>query len=128
MTIFLLEHLKGCTPAIPCLSCGALAFLRGKISSEDLKKFMGMVYEAHGRQPPPPPQTPADGRPLTIDDLNIRDRVLNSLKNENISSLDDLCNRTEAELLRARNFGRKALNEVKEALHVHGRHLAPRPE
>ena len=43
-------------------------------------------------------------------------RAINSFKNDEIYYLGDLVNRTEGELLRMPNFGRKSLNETKEIL------------
>jgi DNA-directed RNA polymerase subunit alpha len=43
-------------------------------------------------------------------------RSYNCLKNANIQTIGDLVQRTEAEMLRTKNFGRKSLNEIKEIL------------
>ncbi|MGH9630181.1 MAG: DNA-directed RNA polymerase subunit alpha C-terminal domain-containing protein, partial [Bryobacteraceae bacterium] len=40
----------------------------------------------------------------------------NCLKNANIQTIGDLVQKTEAEMLRTKNFGRKSLNEIKEIL------------
>ena len=55
-----------------------------------------------------------------IDDLDLTVRSSNCLKAENIHLLGDLIQRTETELLRAPNLGRKSLNEIKGALAVRG--------
>jgi DNA-directed RNA polymerase subunit alpha len=43
-------------------------------------------------------------------------RSYNCLKNANIQTIADLVQKTEAEMLRTKNFGRKSLNEIKEIL------------
>ena len=43
-------------------------------------------------------------------------RSANCLKNDNIVYIGDLVQKTEAEMLRTPNFGRKSLNEIKEVL------------
>lgn len=52
----------------------------------------------------------------TIDELELSVRSYNCLKNENISYVGDLVSRTEGEMLKTANFGRKSLNELKENL------------
>src|SRR5262249_46185719 len=51
------------------------------------------------------------------------ERFASYLKSDHIARLGDLVQRTEADLLRIPNFGREALNEVKEALVQNGMHL-----
>ena len=50
-------------------------------------------------------------------------RSANCLKNDNIVYIGDLIQKTEAEMLRTPNFGRKSLNEIKEVLAAMGLHL-----
>jgi hypothetical protein len=50
-------------------------------------------------------------------------RSANCLKNDNIVYIGDLVQKTEAEMLRTPNFGRKSLNEIKEVLAQMGLHL-----
>ena len=52
----------------------------------------------------------------TIDELELSVRSYNCLKNENILYVGDLVIKTEAEMLKTSNFGRKSLNELKENL------------
>ncbi len=51
-----------------------------------------------------------------VDELELSVRSANCLKNENIVYIGDLVRKTEGEMLRTPNFGRKSLNEIKEVL------------
>ena len=59
----------------------------------------------------------------THDELELSVRSANCLKNDNIVYIGDLIQKTEAEMLRTPNFGRKSLNEIKEVLAQMGLHL-----
>lgn len=70
-------------------------------------------------------QKPVDDKPALpfnpkllkkVDELELSVRSANCLKNDNIVYIGDLIQRTEAEMLRTPNFGRKSLNEIKEVL------------
>ena len=58
-----------------------------------------------------------------VDELELSVRSANCLKNDNIVYIGDLVQKTEAEMLRTPNFGRKSLNEIKEVLTQMGLHL-----
>ena len=58
-----------------------------------------------------------------VDELELSVRSANCLKNDNIVYIGDLIQKTEAEMLRTPNFGRKSLNEIKEVLASMGLHL-----
>ncbi len=58
-----------------------------------------------------------------VDELELSVRSANCLKNDNIVYIGDLVQKTEAEMLRTPNFGRKSLNEIKEVLSQMGLHL-----
>ena len=58
-----------------------------------------------------------------VDELELSVRSANCLKNDNIVYIGDLVQKTEAEMRRAPNFGRKSLNEIKEVLSQMGLHL-----
>ena len=70
----------------------------------------------------PTAETPADTNQLNryllkkVDELELSVRSANCLKNDNIIYIGDLVQKTEAEMLRTPNFGRKSLNEIKEVL------------
>ncbi len=52
----------------------------------------------------------------SVEELELSVRSYNCLKNANIQTIGDLVQKTEAEMLRTKNFGRKSLNEIKEIL------------
>jgi DNA-directed RNA polymerase subunit alpha len=71
----------------------------------------------------------ADGKPdlpfnpallKKVDELELSVRSANCLKNDNIVYIGDLIQKTEGEMLRTPNFGRKSLNEIKEVLMTMG--------
>lgn len=59
----------------------------------------------------------------SVDELELSVRSSNCLKNANIRTLSDLVQKTEHEMLRTKNFGRKSLNEIKEILSLMGLHF-----
>ncbi len=52
----------------------------------------------------------------TVDDLNLSVRSANCLQNANIKYIGDLVQKTETEMLKMKNFGKKSLKEIKEIL------------
>jgi len=58
-----------------------------------------------------------------VDELELSVRSANCLKNDNIVYIGDLIQKSEGEMLRTPNFGRKSLNEIKEVLASMGLHL-----
>ena len=78
--------------------------------------------------PPPPPETgePGTEPPLrtelnehlfrSVDELELSVRASNCLKTANIRTIADLVQRSESELLKTKNFGKKSLNEIKTIL------------
>jgi len=58
-----------------------------------------------------------------VDELELSVRSANCLKNDNIVYIGDLIQKSENEMLRTPNFGRKSLNEIKEVLSEMGLHL-----
>ncbi|RZL01299.1 MAG: DNA-directed RNA polymerase subunit alpha, partial [Rubrivivax sp.] len=63
-----------------------------------------------------------------VDELELTVRSANCLKAENIYYIGDLIQRTETELLKTPNLGRKSLNEIKEVLASRGLALGSRLE
>lgn len=84
----------------------------------------GDAYEAPARGTPQ--IDPVLLRP--VDDLELTVRSANCLKAENIYYIGDLIQRTENELLKTPNLGRKSLNEIKEVLAARGLTLAMKLE
>jgi DNA-directed RNA polymerase subunit alpha len=62
----------------------------------------------------------------SVEELELSVRSYNCLKNANIRTIRDLVQKTEAEMLKTKNFGRKSLNEIKEILHSMGLTLGMR--
>jgi DNA-directed RNA polymerase subunit alpha len=56
----------------------------------------------------------------SVEELELSVRIYNCLKNANIQSIGELVQKTEAEMLKTKNFGRKSLNEIKEILNSMG--------
>ncbi|HZR58225.1 MAG TPA: DNA-directed RNA polymerase subunit alpha [Terriglobales bacterium] len=56
----------------------------------------------------------------SVEELELSVRSYNCLKNANIQSIGELVQKTEAEMLKTKNFGRKSLNEIKEILGTMG--------
>jgi DNA-directed RNA polymerase subunit alpha len=53
---------------------------------------------------------------LDVDELELSVRSANCLRNANITKIYQLVQKTESEMLKTKNFGRKSLNEIKELL------------
>ncbi len=64
----------------------------------------------------------------SVNELELSVRAANCLKNANIKTIADLVQRTEAEMLKTKNFGRKSLNEIKEILSEMGLSLGMKLE
>jgi DNA-directed RNA polymerase subunit alpha len=56
----------------------------------------------------------------SVEELELSVRSYNCLKNANIRTIRELVQKTEAEMLKTKNFGRKSLNEIKEILQTMG--------
>ena len=67
----------------------------------------------------PEPEQPFNDNLLrSVDELELSVRSANCLANANIKYIGDLVQKTESEMLRTPNFGRKSLNEIKEVLKI----------
>ncbi|HAM52889.1 MAG TPA: DNA-directed RNA polymerase subunit alpha [Nitrospiraceae bacterium] len=62
----------------------------------------------------------------SVDELELSVRASNCLKNAQIKTISELVQKTEHEMLKTKNFGRKSLNEIKEVLHSMGLRLGMR--
>jgi DNA-directed RNA polymerase subunit alpha len=94
----------------------ALAFA-AKILKEQLAIFINFEEPAEVLQPLPQEPTPLNPNLFkSVDELELSVRSANCLQNANIRLIGELVQRTEAEMLKTKNFGRKSLNEIKEVL------------
>ena len=64
----------------------------------------------------------------SVDELELSVRSANCLKHANIKLIGDLVQKTEAEILATKNFGRKSLNEIKDILNEMGLSLGMKLE
>jgi DNA-directed RNA polymerase subunit alpha len=84
-----------------------------EISEEPAERAVGQMNEVLNR---------------SVEELELSVRSYNCLKNANIQTIADLVQKTEAEMLRTKNFGRKSLNEIKEILVSLGLSFGMRPD
>jgi DNA-directed RNA polymerase subunit alpha len=98
--------------------------LAARILQDQLQLFINFE-EPRGRKDDEPTGEPLINKNLLrkVDELELSVRSANCLKNDNIVYIGDLVQKTEAEMLRTPNFGRKSLNEIKEVLANMGLHL-----
>ena len=88
-----------------------------------LRDQLSVFADLEGTAPTAEPSRPAPVDPVLVrpvDDLELTVRSANCLKAENIYYIGDLIQRTENELLKTPNLGRKSLNEIKEVLAARG--------
>jgi len=64
----------------------------------------------------------------SVEELELSVRSYNCLKNANIRTIRELVQKTEAEMLKTKNFGRKSLNEIKDILQTMGLGLGMKVE
>src|ERR1700759_5453225 len=101
----------------------ALAYA-ARIIQDQLQVFVNFEDPRKEEAAPLAPQLPFNPALLKkVDELELSVRSANCLKNDNIVYIGDLVQKTEAEMLRTPNFGRKSLNEIKEVLAQMGLHL-----
>ena len=72
------------------------------------------------------PLTPNENLDRSVEELELSVRSYNCLKNANITTIRELVQKTESEMLKTKNFGRKSLNEIKEILGTMGLSLGMR--
>ena len=89
-----------------------------RILVDQLQLFVGedLVVEAEEPTREEPKNRLNDNLFRRIDELELSVRSANCLENADIKYIGELVQRTEAEMLRTKNFGRKSLNEIKEIL------------
>ena len=96
----------------------ALAFA-AKILKEQLTIFINFDEEAEEREDVEPEEERErfnENLYRTVDELELSVRSANCLKNAGIKLIGELVSRSEAEMLKTQNFGRKSLNEIKDIL------------
>jgi len=92
-----------------------------QLEGQGMMDFQGSMPKDEGPEPAPILMRPVDELELTV-------RSANCLKAENIYYIGDLVQRSETELLKTPNLGRKSLNEIKEVLASRGLTLGTRLE
>jgi len=98
--------------------------LAARILQDQLQLFINFEEPTAAREEERAAEPPFNKNLLRkVDELELSVRSANCLKNDNIVYIGDLVQKTEAEMLRTPNFGRKSLNEIKEVLAQMGLHL-----
>lgn len=99
------------------LPADAVAFA-AKILKEQLQIFINFEEIPEPLVEEVVPERPAINENLNrrVDELELSVRSANCLENADIRYIGELCQKTEAEMLKTKNFGRKSLNEIKEIL------------
>ncbi len=99
--------------------------LASKIMKEQLQIFLTFDEAMEPQEEKRDPTSPRLNENLfrSVDDLELSVRSANCLKNANIRYIGELVVRSEAEMLKTKNFGRKSLNEIKEILKEMGLEL-----
>jgi DNA-directed RNA polymerase subunit alpha len=98
--------------------------LAARILQDQLQLFINFEEPRAASAEERPSELPFNKNLLRkVDELELSVRSANCLKNDNIVYIGDLVQKTEAEMLRTPNFGRKSLNEIKEVLAQMGLHL-----
>jgi len=98
--------------------------LAARILQDQLQLFINFEEPTAQVEEDAPSELPFNKHLLRkVDELELSVRSANCLKNDNIVYIGDLVQKSEAEMLRTPNFGRKSLNEIKEVLTQMGLHL-----
>ena len=103
--------------------------LGAKLIRDHLNIFINIDEPADQPQAPAPEQEPTvsnEHLDKSVEELELSVRSYNCLKNANIQTIRELVQKTEPEMLRTKNFGRKSLNEIKEILVTMGLSLGMR--
>ncbi len=92
--------------------------LGSKILKEQLQVFLTFDESMEPKEEEVTKKNPVLNEHLfrSVDDLELSVRSANCLKNANIRFIGELVSKSEAEMLKTKNFGRKSLNEIKEIL------------
>jgi DNA-directed RNA polymerase subunit alpha len=104
--------------------------LSAKLIRDHLNIFInleeGAEPQAEGQSDQPRAGLGNENLDKSVEELELSVRSYNCLKNANIRTIRELVQKTEAEMLKTKNFGRKSLNEIKEILHTMGLSLGMR--
>jgi DNA-directed RNA polymerase subunit alpha len=101
-----------------------------KILKEHLSMFINFEEEPEGAEERVSEEAPALNENLYrgVNELELSVRAANCLRNANIRYIGELVQKSEQEMLKTKNFGRKSLNEIKEILSEMGLHLGMKLE
>jgi DNA-directed RNA polymerase subunit alpha len=101
-----------------------------KILKEHLGMFINFEEEPSGLEEKSSEEPPTFNENLyrSVNELELSVRAANCLRNANIRYIGELVQKTEQEMLKTKNFGRKSLNEIKEILLEMGLHLGMKLE
>jgi DNA-directed RNA polymerase subunit alpha len=104
--------------------------LGSKIMKEQLQVFINFDESVEPEHDEAEKSSPTLNEHLfrSVDDLELSVRSANCLKNANIRYIGELVQKTEAEMLKTKNFGRKSLNEIKDILNEMGLSLGMKME
>jgi len=98
--------------------------LASKLMRDHLAIFVNLDDEEEEETPAEIPEAESaqwwDKLNKSVDEMELSVRSYNCLKNANIRTIGELVQKTEAEMLKTKNFGRKSLNEIKEILATMG--------
>lgn len=98
--------------------------LAARILQDQLRPFINFEEPEPAAEAEAPGESSLNKNLLRkVDELELSVRSANCLKNDNIIYIGDLVQKSEQEMLRTPNFGRKSLNEIKEVLGQMGLHL-----
>jgi len=94
--------------------------LAAKLMKDHLTIFINIEEEDEVEEPAELPEHDrevwSEKLSKSVDEMELSVRSYNCLKNANIRTIGELVQKTEAEMLKTKNFGRKSLNEIKEIL------------
>ena len=100
-----------------------------KILKEQLTIFIDFEEPTEAHRPISEEPTPLNPNLFkSVDELELSVRSANCLQNANIRLIGELVQRSEGEMLKTKNFGRKSLNEIKEVLNSMGLELGMQVE
>jgi len=106
--------------------------LSAKLLRDHLNIFVSLEEAADqaedGSQSASGPATGNEHLDKSVEELELSVRSYNCLKNANIRTIRELVQKTEAEMLKTKNFGRKSLNEIKDILQTMGLGLGMKVE